>query len=274
MKLKNSITIGLGLWCFSLLSCKSPQNVKEADLKEKEIIVERYKDSTVFRKFKRRSDKGDGLLTEYYPNGKTKLTVKLKSWKWNGQSKQFFSSGKVQFMQNYRDNIKEGIGFYFYENGNIHKMERYFNGLKNGKYVEYYEQDSGKIKFIVDYKLIRGRTYDNGYVKLSQRGDTVSSSPLIDMDKMDETGIVVTLRNPVFKGMKIIIGDFDRQFYLIDSSKVDTFVANGNFKIFVPKLSLRDSITRGFVENFKVEERKKNGNYTILSRDIYFEIKK
>jgi antitoxin component YwqK of YwqJK toxin-antitoxin module len=92
----------------------------------------------------------DGVVKEYYQDGKLVIELTYKDNKGNGPSKEYYESGKIKRECSYVDNNLDGPIKDYYENGQLAADGYVKTGKQEGILTRYYE--NGIIQSIVNWK--------------------------------------------------------------------------------------------------------------------------
>lgn len=92
----------------------------------------------------------DGVITEYYKDGKKSKEENYKEGELHGIKTLYFSNGKIAFEDYYANGEREGISKAYHENGNLWIEGYYSNGDYNGE-VKIYDEN-GKLEKVELYK--------------------------------------------------------------------------------------------------------------------------
>ncbi len=110
-------------------------------------VIDYYKNGAVKRegyaKKIRRNKKGfEGLVVEYFINGKTAKSYNYKRGVLHGVSKEYFSTGELKTQTRYRNGKREGVWKEFYKSGKIKTKGKYHEGEKVGVWKTFYKNDN------------------------------------------------------------------------------------------------------------------------------------
>lgn len=119
---------------------------KPAKIKKGYWVIDYYKNGKIKRegyaKHPKKKRAGfDGLVIEYYPNGKTALKLNYKDGTLHGLFKEYFDSGELRKQTRYRNGKRDGTWKEFHKNGKIKTKGKYKNGEKVGVWKTYYKND-------------------------------------------------------------------------------------------------------------------------------------
>ena len=105
----------------------------------------------------------DGLVKEFYDDGKLKREYNYKNNKRDGIGKEYDEEGKLWSEWNYKNGEKDGISREYYNNGKLRAENNLKNGKPEGLCRLYYE--NGKLYAEADHKddkaLVKGY-YESG----------------------------------------------------------------------------------------------------------------
>jgi hypothetical protein len=79
----------------------------------------------------------DGLVKNYYPDGKIKAEVTMKDKKRHGLARSYYPSGVVRQEIDYLNNVKHGVARTNYETGKPYQITRYVEGKMEGVREKY-----------------------------------------------------------------------------------------------------------------------------------------
>ncbi|MBO7244784.1 MAG: toxin-antitoxin system YwqK family antitoxin [Alphaproteobacteria bacterium] len=122
----------------------------------------------------------NGILKEYYENGKLKRETPYKNGVNEGIEKGYYESGNLFGEVPYKNGMPEGIVKEYYENGNLRFEVPYKNRAREGIAKEYYE--NGNLRTETLYKNdkkdgISKAYYENGKLKseaIFKEGEAIS----------------------------------------------------------------------------------------------------
>jgi hypothetical protein len=222
----------------------------------------------------------EARVTEYYPDGKVKVIYNVKNKHWNGKAKFYSKTGQLESTEIYKNSNKNGWAYY-YKNGNIYKKIFFKDNLRSGPYYEYYKNQKGRIHFKVNYLVVRGKEVVTNYIEYSPTGEIIQQSNKVEIKLSadsaflgDSIRVILEVVNPEFDKMRVFVGGFDEYFNIKDSLKLQV-IDGKNFKAsftFIPH-SLGWQALRGYVSDYKIIKKYKDGAYETKSKDIYFEHK-
>lgn len=94
--------------------------------------VERYETGQVSRKFRLVNGMKEGLMTDYYNDGKLMAERQFQHDKQHGKTLVYYPNGAIKEVQYYDRGIRYGGDTLFYENGSIQFVTTFLEGKKNG----------------------------------------------------------------------------------------------------------------------------------------------
>lgn len=110
-----------------LFSCKqapqTPQTIEK---------TEQYGTGVVSRRYQETDGKKQGMMTDYYPDGRLKAERWFEDDKQAGRTVLYYSSGAIKEVQYYQNGEKEGGDTLFYEDGRVEFAVDLRQGKKNG----------------------------------------------------------------------------------------------------------------------------------------------
>ena len=92
----------------------------------------------------------DGVLTAYYPNGKTRQETPYKNGVREGLTKAYYTNGQVSQETPHKNGVREGVTKYYEEDGVLSQEETHKNNLLEGT-MKVYDED-GKLFIQILYK--------------------------------------------------------------------------------------------------------------------------
>jgi len=224
---------------------------------------------------------------EYYDDGILKAEYSVnQEGRLEGERKEYFHSGELSSVGHWENDTLDGDVIHYYLNGKIESKLSFKKGKKNGLFL-FYNKD-GKVKqksFWVDgythgdvitflsdsfgggiekeyFVNFKGKNTSLGWVSYYKNGNLYDESRRVqftssnDTIKLGESFIVdLELRRPRFKKTEFVLGKYDDEFNLTDSTSLDTIVAIDNkAKLkFTPK-EKGTKVLRGFARNYEFIE--------------------
>jgi antitoxin component YwqK of YwqJK toxin-antitoxin module len=94
--------------------------------------TEKYGTGAVSRRYQEIGGKKEGLMTDYYPDGRLKAERWFKNDQQTGRTVLYHPGGAIMEVQYYQDGKKEGGDTLFYENGRIQFAVEFHQEKKNG----------------------------------------------------------------------------------------------------------------------------------------------
>jgi antitoxin component YwqK of YwqJK toxin-antitoxin module len=96
----------------------------------------------------------DGIIREFYENGKPSIETVIKAGKKQGMTKEYYSTGKIKAKRPYKNDVLDGAVEEYHENGAMSMTGEYKSGKQTGEFREFR-----------DNKQLKARTtYQNGVV--------------------------------------------------------------------------------------------------------------
>jgi antitoxin component YwqK of YwqJK toxin-antitoxin module len=200
--------------------------------------------------------------------------------RFEGVYKEFYENGKLHYLINYKNGVLHGVNIEFYKN-NFPKFDMYYsNGMPYGVQYIYFENDSARIKsklLIGEYKkqevLISKKEFD-------KNGDLIFERNRVKTKKNRDTlniGEILTvkfkLEYPEFDRYRIHIGNFNRNFKLIDSTNYILEEGVGNeVDLFFKTSEVGRFYIRGYMEDFKIINKTDSTFETIGTLNNWFDI--
>lgn len=114
------------LLCFSCGEKPQPRTLQP------EEKIEKYGTGQVSRRYKEIGGKKQGLMTDYFPDGRIKAERWFEDDKQTGRTVLFHPGGQVREVQYYENGLKEGGDTLFYEDGRLQFVVNYHQEKKNG----------------------------------------------------------------------------------------------------------------------------------------------
>ncbi len=132
----------LGILFF--IACKS-ENSKPIE------IVQNYGTGEVSRRYTEINHKKEGLMTDYYPDGKLKGERMFEHDVQVGKTTLYYPGGKIKEVQYYTDGKINGGDTTFYEDGKPQFLVTFTRGIKDG-YVRKWGED-GSLTYEAKYSM-------------------------------------------------------------------------------------------------------------------------
>jgi hypothetical protein len=104
----------------------------------------------------------DGLVKDYFSNGKLRAEINYKKGKRHGKAKQYYKDGKLFQEIDYANDLKHGIARKYYENGKLFQETPYDSGQIHGIQKKYHT--NGNLVAEIPYD------YDNPCMGLKEYG--------------------------------------------------------------------------------------------------------
>lgn len=117
---------------FALLTLCGWYGCGHADSNQLRERVEKYGTGVISRKYQELNGKKEGLMTDYYADGRLKGERWFKNDQQTGRTVFYFPDGKIKEVQYYQDGKKQGGDSLFYENGRLEFVVEYNQEKKHG----------------------------------------------------------------------------------------------------------------------------------------------
>jgi antitoxin component YwqK of YwqJK toxin-antitoxin module len=127
MNMKRLILLASGIWMIlaAFFACQSPSAPKERLLY--------YKDSkAVLRRYFIINEKIEGVMTEYFEDGKIKLERFFKNGVEEGRTALYYPDGKIREIQRYTNGQRQGGDTLFFQDGKPQLILQFKDNKKNG----------------------------------------------------------------------------------------------------------------------------------------------
>jgi hypothetical protein len=224
-------------------------------------------------------NKPSGMKVEYYPDGKIKTKSFLRNGKPDGLSEAFYPNGEKKYIREYKQGVAHGIYKFFYDNGNIYQVGNTQHGIRKGYFYEYFK-DTGAIfrkAYFFNYQGQEAISFAHEYDK---DGRIIKELGKVNFDPEKDTiqggkdvELVISINNPKYDSIMVVLGDYDSSFTLSDSSSLDTIYGFNNKVLIRPHLSTNDhQFLRGVVVGFGLLDIK--GDTTRMGYEYYYFEKK
>lgn len=119
------------VFIIAVLACKEkpqPQSPPDQPVGK----VEKYGTGAVSRRYQEIGGKKQGLMTDYYPDGRLKAERWFEDDKQSGRTVLYHPGGQIREVQYYENGLKEGGDTLFYEDGRVQFVVHYHQEKKNG----------------------------------------------------------------------------------------------------------------------------------------------
>jgi len=110
-------------------SCRETPKPQSPQPEEK---LEKFGSGKVSRRYQEIGGKKQGLMTDYYPDGRLKAERRFKDDKQTGRTVLYHPGGQIREVQYYENGLKEGGDTLFYEDGRVQFVVNYHQEKKNG----------------------------------------------------------------------------------------------------------------------------------------------
>ena len=114
------------------------------------IVKEYYDNGKLMAKYNYKNSKLEGVSKWYYENGSLRGERNYKEGKQDGISKFYYVSGSLGGTWNYKDGNLEGMTILYWGSGNVKAEHNYKNNKREGINRQYYE--TGELRYIYTYK--------------------------------------------------------------------------------------------------------------------------
>ncbi|MBL7794915.1 MAG: hypothetical protein JNJ90_00285 [Saprospiraceae bacterium] len=94
--------------------------------------TEKYGTGSVSRRYQEIGGKKQGLMTDYYPDGRLKAERWFEDDKQTGRTALYYPGGQIREVQYYENGLKEGGDTLFYEHGRVQFVANFHREKKNG----------------------------------------------------------------------------------------------------------------------------------------------
>ncbi len=123
--------------------------------------VETYGTGAVSRRYQLVDGKIEGVMTDYFPDGRIKAERRFENNKQTGRTVLYHPGGAIREVQYYENGLKEGGDTLFYETGRPEFIVHFQRGLKNGPLQKF--SPEGVLVFEARYRLdtleeVRGKS--------------------------------------------------------------------------------------------------------------------
>ena len=98
---------------------------------------------------KKSKSKKDGLVKQFYKNGKIRSAINYKGGRKNGLAISYYKDGTPKQEIEYVEDKKHGVAKTYYENGKLFQKTPYENGVKHGVREKY--RQNGKLMAEIPY---------------------------------------------------------------------------------------------------------------------------
>ena len=230
----------------------------------------------------------NGKKSSYYPNGKIKTVSSWENDLQNGETRSYYENGNIESISHWKDDKSHGEGRIYYENGQLSEIYHRRNGILHGPFTWYYEngqlkaegffRDSVKVGVVKEYYdtgellaenhfvNLKGKQTYTGGIEYNKDGSVKNESIRVDtkaekdtINLGEELQLKITLRKPYFDKTKVIIGDYNYNFSVVDSSSLRTLEAINHEVIYkVQPKRHGENFVRGYVSNYRVIDKHKN----------------
>lgn len=216
--------------------------------------------------------------TEYYSNGNIRIKGYFKGDEKEGEFRQYDENGILEAVANYKKDNLNGTFKVFYPSGNLKQKVYYSNGKPIGWSYEFWENGKkriarqfidiigdGRRNQIIEYDSAGMIIRDNShYMTITSTNDTIALG--------DKITFYFKLEAPFFGSesqLRLLIGGFDNQYRLVDSTKVDTVMSqNLTAKYTVRPKKRGKYYVRGRLDDYKVEEIS-NGRFPYEKQEVH-----
>lgn len=260
-----------------LCSCDGKETLKEyyesgalmaeaevIDNKKNGIYIEYYENGDTLAVSNWKDNVQEGLSRFLYQGGNLKSISPYKLGKVEGEVNIFYPNGVLSEQYNKVEGVLNGRARLYYDNGSLEKELFYREGKRVG--VETYYYLSGGIRYKKHYVIIGGEEVFTGGIEFNEDGsvkeETIRVEIVTNKDTVslgDNVNFLISLHKPHFDRTKMIVGDFDDDFNLIDENSLDTVYTEGHkvdYKILAKTKGI--NYLRGKMINYVVLDEERN----------------
>jgi antitoxin component YwqK of YwqJK toxin-antitoxin module len=221
-----------------------------------------------------------GESIEYFENGNYECISQWKYGKLEGETMFYTDKGDLFAIVHYKNGLKNGSCIDFYDsNGNVRSKANYRKDLLHGTVIQYFEKDSGKVMARMDYINYQGKQKSYGGIWYDNYGNVLKETRRVSVTSIRDTvsfsenmNLCIELLMPRFDSTVFIVGNYDEEFYIKDSSSLDTLSAlNHKYQLSVKPLKKGENYIRGYAKNWRLIERNELETVTEEVLPIYFE---
>jgi hypothetical protein len=218
------------------------------------------------------------VVLYYYESGILKDSMTLVNKKKYGRVKEFYPNGNTKSDCYYVNDLTNGPCKMYYISGYLEKEGMFKDSLKIGNYFEYYDLPGAKLRYVGNYKIVKGKQWFNWGSWFDEMGKKTKGTVRIDtiigpksVMMRDSFQLIIRTSNLQLPKVRVQIGDFDENFYLSTDSTLMSFESRDS-TIFIGAKATRigKQTIRGIVENYEIVEKHKDGRYKTKSKDIYW----
>lgn len=107
-------------------------------------VIDYYKNGTIKREgyakhYKRKKAGFDGLVIEYFENGKPSIKSNYRDGQLSGICREYFKTGELKKQYRHKEGKRNGVWKEFYESGKIKTKGKYKDGERVGIWKTYYK---------------------------------------------------------------------------------------------------------------------------------------
>lgn len=99
--------------------------------------IERFENGAISRRIQIVNGEKQGLMTDYYPDGRLLAERWFKDDRQHGRTAIFYPSGKIKEVQYYQAGEQHGGDTIWYENGQVQFTVFFQNNMKNGHLLKW-----------------------------------------------------------------------------------------------------------------------------------------
>jgi antitoxin component YwqK of YwqJK toxin-antitoxin module len=105
------------------------------------LLINYYPDGKVAEKIHYKNDLKHGEYLKYYPDGTLTLKTNYNNGKLNGRFEAYFENGKPEINGQYKDNLREGPWIIYKKDGSQRFKTGYVSGVPDNRNIDIYESD-------------------------------------------------------------------------------------------------------------------------------------
>lgn len=228
---------------------------------------------------KNEKNKVHGNVIDYYENGDTSNISHWDEGIQSGLAKEYYSKNRIKGVFYYNNGKLNGEAIAFYESGHVMKKANFRNGVLNGGVVSFFDFDTLKIMESSNYINFQGKEKNMGWIEYNEDGSIKNQESRVvviakkDTVSLEDTiAIEIELTASKYDSTYFFIGDYDGEFFLKPSSKIDTIYSQMHKIIYKSKTNKKGvNFIRGGAKNYQILPPKDMAKREIVRPEIYFE---
>ena len=221
----------------------------------------------------------EGRTLAYWPIGVLKGILYFHHDSLEGIQRYFYANGRLAVWQQAHRGSSHGKAYGFLENGQLDYIKQFVNGQQLGPQLLFYPRPPCHLHIRTEFIEVNGEGWQNSYAEYDTLGRVVEGAGFPRARAVRDTvalGDSLTLhlwiRYPERPDMMVVLGNFDAQFRLRDSTGVRLIPGrNHAATVQVPATQRGRQVLRGYLSDYRAMGPKpQKGKTAVEEQRRYF----